>query len=95
MLDKPDVLFFDEPTSGIDIGAEAEIYERLEKLKGEGNYTLLLISHDLSVVHRWATNVLCLNKKALCVGPPQIVIESNILKELYGSEKAFYKHEHK
>ena len=95
MLDKPDVLLFDEPTSGIDIGAEAEIYERLEKLKSEGNYTLFLISHDLSVVHRWATNVLCLNKKALCVGSPSVVIKSDILKELYGSEKAFYKHEHK
>lgn len=95
ILDKPDVLLFDEPTSGIDIGAEAEIYERLEKLKKETGYTLFLISHDLSIVHRWATNVLCLNRKVICVGSPETVVESNILKELYGSEKAIYKHEHR
>lgn len=94
MLDKPDVLLFDEPTSGIDIGSEEAIYERLKKLNQEENFTLLLISHDLSVVHRWATNVLCLNRKAVCVGKPHAVMGADVLKELYGTEKAFYKHTH-
>ncbi len=94
MLDKPDVLLFDEPTSGVDIGSEEGIYERLQKLNREEAFTMILISHDLSVVNRWATNVLCLNRKALCVGLPHSVIGSEVLKELYGSEKAFYKHNH-
>lgn len=94
MLDKPDVLLFDEPTSGVDIGSEEDIYEGLKKLNQEEKFTLFLISHDLSVVHRWATNVLCLNKNAVCVGEPHRVITQNILQELYGEEKAFYKHNH-
>jgi len=94
MLDKPDVLLFDEPTSGIDIGSEEAIYENLKELNKEENFTMLLISHDLSVVHKWATNVLCLNRKALCVGAPHKVIGENVLQELYGGEKAFYKHHH-
>ena len=94
LLDKPDVLLFDEPTSGIDIGSEEAIYERLKKLNKEENFTMLLISHDLSVVHSWANNVLCLNRKAICIGEPHTVIESDVLRELYGGEKAFYKHTH-
>ncbi len=94
MLDKPEVLLFDEPTSGVDIGSEEIIYERIKKLNKEENFTMLLISHDLSVVHRWATNVLCLNRKALCVGEPHTVIGADVLKELYGGEKAIYRHHH-
>ncbi len=94
MLDKPEVLLFDEPTSGVDIGSEEEIYERLKKLNKEENFTLLLISHDLSVVHKFATSVLCLNKKSVCMGEPHIAITPDVLNELYGKEKAFYKHHH-
>lgn len=94
MLDKPDVLLFDEPTSGVDIGSEEGIYERLKKLNKEENFTMLLISHDLSIVHKWATSVLCLNHKVVCFGAPYDAITSNVLSELYGKEKAFYKHNH-
>ncbi len=94
MLDKPDVLLFDEPTSGVDIGSEEAIYERIKKLNKKENFTMILISHDLSVVHRWATNVLCLNNKAVCLGEPRAVITPEVLTELYGGEKALYRHNH-
>jgi zinc transport system ATP-binding protein len=94
LLDKPQVLLFDEPTSGVDIVSEEIIYGRLKDTNKKENLTLLLISHDLSVVHRWAKNVLCLNRKVLGIHPPHKIIESDILNELYGREKAFYKHYH-
>ncbi len=94
MLDKPDVLLFDEPTSGVDFGSEEAIYERIKKLNKKENFTMLLISHDLSVVHRWATNVLCLNNKAVCLGEPRVAITPDVLTELYGGEKVLYRHNH-
>ncbi len=94
MLDKPDVLLFDEPTSGVDVGSEEAIYERLKKINKEEKFTMLLISHDLSVVHKFSTSVLCLNKKAVCFGEPHIAINPDVLNELYGKEKAFYRHNH-
>ncbi len=94
MLDKPDVLLFDEPTSGVDIGSEEAIYERLKKLNKEESFTMLLISHDLSVVHKFATNVLCLNNKAVCFGEPSAAITPEVLNELYGKDRALYKHNH-
>ena len=63
ILDNPDVLLFDEPTSGIDVGGEETIYNLLRKIKEERSLTIILISHDLNIVYKYANNVICLNKK--------------------------------
>ena len=62
MLQHPDVLLLDEPTAGLDVGFEESIYSLIRRVQTERGTTILLISHDLSVVYRYAQNVLCLNK---------------------------------
>jgi zinc transport system ATP-binding protein len=94
ILDNPDVLLFDEPTSGIDIGGEETIYNLIEKLRIERNLTVFLISHDLNIVYKFANNVICLNKKMICFGRPNLVLDPAALSELYGGDISFYKHEH-
>ena len=94
VLDDPDVLLFDEPTSGIDIGGEETIYNLLRKLKEERNLTMLLISHDLNIVYKYANNVICINKEMICYGVPSEVLDPSALTKLYGGEASFYKHEH-
>jgi zinc transport system ATP-binding protein len=94
ILDNPDVLLFDEPTSGIDIGGEETIYNLIEKLRVERNMTVLLISHDLNIVYKYANNVICLNKKMICFGRPNLVLDPTALSQLYGGDVSFYKHEH-
>ncbi len=92
LVGKPEVLLFDEPTSGIDIGGEETIYSLLHKFWKKWNLTILLVTHDLNIVWSHATNVLCINKKGMCYGPPEKVVTPKRLKELYGSEIKFYKH---
>ena len=58
ILDNPDVLLFDEPTSGIDVGGEETIYNLLRKIKEERSLTIILISHDLNIVYKYANNVI-------------------------------------
>lgn len=94
LLDNPNVLLFDEPTTGIDIGGEETIYNLLRKLHQERNMTILLISHDLNVVYKYAKNVLCLNQEMVCYGIPSEVLDPNSLVKLYGGEAGFYKHDH-
>jgi len=94
ILDNPDVLLFDEPTAGIDVGGEETIYNLLKKLKDERGFTVLLISHDLNIVYKYANNVICLNKEMVCYGEPHIVLDPASLAKLYGGEAGFYKHEH-
>lgn len=94
LLDSPDVLLFDEPTAGIDVGGEETIYNLLKKLNQEKSLTILLISHDLNIVYKYADTVLCLNKEKICFGSPLEVLDPQALVKLYGNEASFYKHEH-
>lgn len=93
IIDEPDVILFDEPTSGIDVGGEETIYHLIKNLKDEKDLTILLISHDLHVVYKYATTVLCLNKDMICYGPPADALDPTALKKLYG-EAAFFTHKH-
>jgi zinc transport system ATP-binding protein len=92
LMGAPDVLFFDEPTTGIDIGGEETIYGLLTKLKKERKLTILLVTHDLSVVFKFSNFVVCLNKCPICQGIPQEILTPEILYKLYGEEVKFYEH---
>ena len=92
LLGDPPVLLVDEPTASLDELAEEQIYERLERLGRERNLAVVLISHDLSVVYRYAENVLCLNRTAPCFGPTRQVLSPAQLEELYGRPLAYYEH---
>ena len=94
MIDNPDVLLFDEPTSGVDIGGEETIYNLLQRLNKEHSMTILLISHELNIVYKYATSVLCLNREMVCYGAPDQVLDSEALKKLYGDTAGIYHHEH-
>lgn len=92
LVDKPDTLLFDEPTSGIDIGGTETIYSLLHGFWEKYDMTIILVTHDLSVVWEHADNVLCLNKKGICYGVPNKALSTKNLKELYGVGVKYYKH---
>lgn len=94
LLGNPDVLLFDEPTSGVDVVGEETIYSLLQKLKEKKGLTILLISHELEIVYKYATNVICINKEKVCYGPPKLVLDKKTLDRLFGEEVGVYKHEH-
>ena len=58
----PKVLILDEPTSNIDTIGQKEVYELLKKLNQ--SITIIVVSHDISVILEYASSVLHVNKKA-------------------------------
>jgi ABC-type Mn2+/Zn2+ transport system ATPase subunit len=92
LVDKPDTLLFDEPTSGIDIGGTETIYSLLHKFWKKQYLTIILVTHDLSIVWEHANSVLCLNKKGICYGAPSQALTTENLKQLYGVGVKYYKH---
>jgi zinc transport system ATP-binding protein len=90
----PDVLLFDEPTTGVDIGGEETVYALLSQPHQERNLAMLIITHDLAAVHRLSTMVLCLNKQPICQGPPLPTLTPENLQRLYGTEVKLYEHKH-
>jgi zinc transport system ATP-binding protein len=93
LIGEPNVLLFDEPTAGIDLPREEQIYDTVHRLQDEKGLTLILVSHDLSLVYSHSTSVLCLNNQIVCHGTPHHVLTPENLKHLYG-ERVLYHHEH-
>jgi zinc transport system ATP-binding protein len=90
----PHVLLFDEPTTGVDIGGEETVYALLARLHRDRKLAMLIVTHDLAVVHRLSSTVLCLNKQPVCQGPPISTLTPENLQRLYGTEVKFYEHKH-
>lgn len=90
LIGKPDVLLFDEPTASVDVAGEEEVYETLHRLQDERNLTMLLISHDLHLVYRHATTVLCVNRAQVCFGEPTEMLTPETLSRLYGRHPALF-----
>ncbi len=94
LLENPKLIFFDEPASGVDISAEETVYNLLHELYLKNNLTLVLISHELNIVYRFATKVICLNKNLICQGLPSEVLNPETLHKIFGHHTGVYKHEH-
>ena len=98
LLRRPDLLVLDEQTSGLDVPGAARFYELIEQVQRETGCGVLLVSHDLSVVMRASTRVICLNGHVCCQGRPQAVLDSEEWKALFGNRAApamaFYQHRH-
>ena len=94
IIKDPDILLFDEPTAGIDIGGEETIYNLLAQLQKSKDLTILLISHDIHIVYKYANKVICLNRDMICYGNPYDVLDPQSLTKLYGGEAKFYHHQH-
>ena len=71
---KSDILIFDEPTRGIDVGAKAEIYRLMDKLTLEGK-SILMISSELP-------EILAMSDRVLVFRDGQVVAELNSVDQL-------------
>ena len=94
LIGNPNVLLLDEPAAGIDEPGEEKINTMIQRLQEERGVTVLLISHDLSIVYQHATAVLCMSRTNPCFGVPQKVLTPETLRELYGTGVGFHVHDH-
>ena len=53
----PEILIADEPTTALDVTVQAQVLEQLNKLRKESNTALIIITHNLGVVARYADTV--------------------------------------
>lgn len=78
LANNPELLIADEPTTALDVTVQAEILELLEELQRDLKMAMLMITHDLSVVEKFADDVCIMkhgeiveqgNAKAIFVAP--------------------------
>ena len=82
----PDILLLDEPVSGVDRAGLALFYQLVSQLRHTHDITILLISHDLDLVARYADKVVILDKKIVAEGTAQQVYGTAAFRTIFGEK---------
>jgi len=94
LVHRPDLLILDEPTVGVDVDAQEQFYALLRHLNGTFGTTLVLVSHDVSVVAREVTQLACLNRSLVFHGDPEEAMRSGALEQMYRAQSLVVTHHH-
>jgi len=97
LVNDPDVIFLDEPTTGLDPQARHVIWQGLRKLLSQGK-TILLTTHFMDEAERLCDELTVIDHgKCIARGSPRkliaTLIEPDVL-EIYGEEAAAWGREH-
>lgn len=74
------LLLLDEPVTGLDPAATAELYELIDHLNREHGITVIMISHDVEAALRHATHILHLHKELNFFGRTEDYVECAICR---------------
>src|SRR4030067_2475578 len=58
LIDDPNILLLDEPTTGVDVGSEEPIFLMLNGIKRDRKTTILLITHYIHIVQEYSHSLL-------------------------------------
>ena len=87
LTQEPKILLLDEPTLHLDINHQLEILELIKKLARKNKLIVVLVSHDLNLVHRYCDRLMLLNSgKIYSIGKPQDVLTKDNIKDVYNVE---------
>ena len=87
VADKPKLLLLDEPVSGIDKNGMELFYKTITYLKEHYDLAIILISHDLDYVKKYADHVVLLDQTVLVQGSVKEVFDSPEFAAVFGAEK--------
>ena len=80
----PDLLVLDEPVSGVDMAGLDLFYKRIMELRDEQHMAVLLVSHDLGLIRKYADKVVLLDKTVVAEGEANDVFWTEAFKEAFG-----------
>jgi len=82
----PNILVLDEPMSGVDHSGREKFYELISKLRREYDLAVLLVSHDLATLARFADRMVFLDRRIVCEGTPSEVLHDPRVREAFSLE---------
>ena len=95
VIDEPNLLLLDEPVSGIDQNGMELFFRTMTYLKEHYDLAIILISHDLDYVAKYADHVVLLDKTVLKQGTVREVYDSPEFEQIFsiGNEEKWIKEE--
>lgn len=85
LVQEPEILLLDEPTSNLDIRHQLDVTKMLKRLSVERGILIVMISHDINIAAKFADQVILMFQgKIYDVGTPAEVITEENLRTVYG-----------
>ena len=82
LINEPELLIADEPTTALDVTIQAQILDLMNKLKQKLGMSILFITHDLGLVEKFSDRV--------CVMKEGKIVEQGITTEIFANPKHEY-----
>ena len=87
LVQEPQILLLDEPTSNLDIRHQLDVTKMLKRLSVEKQILIIMISHDINIAAKYADEVIMMHEGTIyAVGTPSDVITAENLRTVYGVE---------
>jgi phosphonate transport system ATP-binding protein len=88
IMQEPDLILADEPTSSLDPKTSMEIMEILSALAGERGIPVIVNIHNVDLARRFAERIVGMSKGAIVFDGPPTALKESHLAEIYGGEGA-------
>ncbi len=82
------LLLLDEPVSGLDPKATAEMYDIIEELNRRDKITIIMISHDISAAVKYAKTTYCIAEMKFFSVQKKNILKSNAGGQFTGNERS-------
>lgn len=79
----PNILILDEPLSGVDVEGMETLMDMLDELRKTYDLSVLMTTHDFSMLPRYANHVVLLDRQVLCQGSPEEVLQSDAFRTAF------------
>ena len=79
----PNILILDEPLSGVDVEGQADLMDMLDELRKTYDLSILMTTHDFSMLPRYADQVALINHEIISIGTASEVLESEAFRQTF------------
>ena len=79
----PNILILDEPLSGVDVEGMVTLMDMLDEIRKTYDLSILMTTHDFSMLPRYADQVVLVDHGVICRGTPDQVLDSEDFNRIF------------
>jgi zinc transport system ATP-binding protein len=79
----PNILILDEPLSGVDVEGMSDLMDMLDEIRRTYDLSILMTTHDFSILDRYADQVVLIDHTVLKQGRPKEVLDSPQFRQVF------------